>query len=184
MAKLTKEIEKAAAEFDAFDAHVKSLTLDELSSAPKVETEMQVKQSQREINKQDGIYLKPDRRVNSKENFNEKYRTEFDFKNEYVPFIAENKEIIGEAIEMWTKPFPGISAEFWKVPTNKKVWGPRYLAEQISKKSYTRLTMEDKVVSSDGMGTYTGQMVATNRIQRLDARPARGSSQVAMASDF
>lgn len=184
MAKLGKELEKAAAEFDAFDAQVKSLTLDELSTAPKLETEPQVKQSQREISKQDGLYLKPDRRINSKEIFNEKFRTEHTFKSEYVPFIAENKEIIGETIEIWCKPFPGVSAEFWKVPTNKKVWGPRYLAEQISKKSYTRLTMEDRVVSSDGMGSYTGQMVASNRISRLDARPAKGNTQVAMASDF
>ncbi len=184
MAKLTKSIEKAAAEFDAFDEHVKSLTTDELSKAPLLETEPQVKLSNREMAKMDGIVLKPDRRINSKENFNEKFRNEYDFKNEMVPFMAENKEIIGETIELWTKPFPGISAEFWKVPVNKKVWGPRYLAEQISSKSYTRLTMEDRVVSSDGMGSYTGQMVATNRIQRLDARPARGSAQVAMASDF
>ncbi len=83
---------------------------------------------------------------------------------------------------MWTKPFAGLSAEFWKVPTNKKVWGPRYLAEQISRKNYTRLTMEDRPVSSEGGVTYTGQMVATNKISRLDARSARGS--VAMASDF
>jgi hypothetical protein len=182
MAGLSKELQKAVKEVDAFDASVASLTKDECAKAPLLESEPQTKLSQREINKQDGIYLKPDKRINSKETFNEKFRKECDFKSEYVPFIAENKEIIGETIEMWTKPFAGLSAEFWKVPTNKKVWGPRYLAEQISRKNYTRLTMEDRPVSSEGGVTYTGQMVATNKISRLDARSARGS--VAMASDF
>lgn len=182
MAGLSKELQKAVKDVDAFDASVRALTVDDCAKAPKIEEEPQVKMSNREIAKQDGIYLKPDRSINSKELFNEKFRTEYDFKREYVPFIAENKEIIGEIIEGWTKPFPGISAEFWKIPTNKKVWGPRYLAEQISRKSYTRLTMEDRPIGSEGGATFTGQMVATNKIARLDARPARGSS--AIASDF
>lgn len=184
MAKLDKSLEAAVIQSEAFEASVKALTVDECNKAPVVEAEPQVKQSQRELSKQDGIWLKPDRQINSKEVFNEKYRTEFTYKSEYVPFIAENKEIIGETIEAWTKPFAGMSAMFWKIPTNKKVWGPRYLAEQISRKHYTRLTMEDRAVSTDGMGTYTGQMVATNKISRLDARPAKGSTQIAMSSDF
>ncbi len=182
MAGLSKDLQKAAKDLDAFEAQVKAVTNEVDFNSPKEESEPQVKQSNREIAKEDGIYLKPDKRINSKENFNEVYRKECDFKSEYVPFIAENKEIIGETIEMWTKPFAGLSAEFWKVPTNKKVWAPRYVAEQISKKGYNRLTMEDRPVSSDGGHTFTGQMVATNRIQRLDARPARGSSKI--QSDF
>lgn len=182
MAKLSKDLEAAIQNVDSFDASVKALTNEVNMNAPKEECEPQVKMSNREIGKQDGIYLKPDRNINSKETFNEKYRTDYNFKAEVVPFIAENKEIIGETIELWTKPFAGISAEFWKVPTNKKVWGPRYLAEQISRKGYNRLTMEDRPVSQDGGHTFTGQLVATNRIQRLDARPARGST--IMKSDF
>jgi len=182
MARLSKDLEAAIVNVDQFDASVKALTNEVDVNAQKPESEPQVKMSNREIAKQDGIYLKPDRSINSKESFNEKYRTEYEFKKEYVPFIAENKEIIGETIELWTKPFAGISAEFWKVQTNKKVWGPRYLAEQISRKGYNRLTMEDRPVSQDGGHTFTGQLVATNRIQRLDARPARGST--IMKSDF
>lgn len=185
MAKLSKDLEVAIDKVDAFDASVASMTMDACASAPKVESEPQVLQSQREIAKEDGLYLKPDRSINSKESFNEKYRTEYNYKKEYVPFIAEHKEIIGETIELWTKPFAGLSAEFWKVPTNKKVWGPRHLAEQISSKSYTRITMNEQVTTgSDGHGVYFGQLTAANRIQRLDARPARGSKQAAMASDF
>lgn len=184
MAGLSKDLQKAVEKVDAFDASVAALTMDELSKTKKEECEPQVKQSNRELSKEDGLYLKPDKRINSKEPFNEKYRNECNFKSEYVSFVAENKEIIGETLELWTKPFAGLSAEFWKVPTNKKVWGPRYLAEQISRKNYTRLTMEDRTVSSDSMGTYTGQMVASNKIIRLDARPVRSTSRDSMFSEF
>lgn len=184
MAKLDKSLEEAAVAVDQFNDSINKLTMDACASAPKVETEPQVLQTKKEIAKEDGLYLKPDRNINSKEQFNEKYRTDYNFKKEYVPFIAENKEIIGETIEMWTKPFAGMSAEFWKVPVNKKVWGPRYLAEQISRKSYTRIVMEDKATGTEGGHTFYGQLAASNRIQRLDARPARGIKQVAMASDF
>lgn len=184
MAKLSKELEEAAVKVDKFNESVAALTMDELAKAPVKEEEPQTKLSQREIAKDDGLYLKPDKRINSKEPFNEKYRTECNYKSEYVPFIAEHKEIIGETIEIWTKPFAGLSAEFWKVPTNKKVWGPRYLAEQISRKSYTRLVMEDKATGSEGGHMFYGSLAASNKVQRLDARPARGSRQIAMASDF
>lgn len=184
MVKLDKTLEKAIDTVDKFDASIASLTLDETLKAPSIESEPQVKVSNREMAKEDGLWLKPDRRINSKEAFNEKYRKEYEFKLEHVPFVAENKEIIGETIELWTKPFPGISAEFWKVPANKKVWGPRYLAEQISRKSYTRLTMEDRPTETSGDYQFTGAIVAKNRIARLDARPARGMKQVAMSSDF
>lgn len=184
MAKLSKDLEVAMDKVDAFNESVAALTADACAAAPKVVEPPQVLQSEREIAKEDGLYLKPERSINSKETFNEKYRKEYEYKKEYVPFIAENKEIIGESIETWTKKFAGISAEFWKIPVNRKVWGPRYLAEQIASKSYTRLVMEDKATHSEGGGTFYGQMVATNRIQRLEARPARGRLQVAMSSDF
>lgn len=184
MAKLGKDLETAINNVDAFNASVEALTMDECSKAPKQESEPQVLQSKREIAKEDGLYLKPDRSINSKEGFNEKFRSDYNYKTEYVPFIAENKEIIGETIELWTKPFPGVSAEFWKVPTNKKVWGPRHLAEQISSKSYSRIVMEDKATGTDGGHTFYGQLAVSNRIQRLDARPARGTRQIAMTSDF
>jgi len=31
------------------------------------------------------------------------------------------------------KPFPGMPAEEWAIPTNKPINGPRYVAEQIKK---------------------------------------------------
>lgn len=184
MAKLDKELTQAVENLNTFNESISALTMDAVAKAPKLETEPQVLQSQREIAKEDGLYLKPDRSINSKEAFNEKFRNDFNYQTEYVPFIAENKEMIGETLELWTKPFPGVSAQFWKVPANKKVWGPRHLAEQISRKSYTRLIMEDRATNTEGGHTFYGQLAAANKIQRLDARPARGTRTVAMSSDF
>jgi hypothetical protein len=97
--------------------------------------------------------------------------------------IAENKEIIGETIEIWTRPYGGMPAEFWKVPCNKPVWGPRYLAEQIKRAHYHRLTMqENRIVGSDGMGQYFGSMAVDSTIQRLDAMPVSTRKSLFMGS--
>jgi len=167
-----KELDQLAEKAEAFESQVKNLTLDRMNEAPKEELEPQTQLSQKQLEKSKEIYLKPERTIGSKEPFNEKFREDYNFSKEYVQFIAENKEVIGEAIEAWTKKFPGVPAEFWKVPVNKPVWGPRYLAEQIRRKTYHRLQMEqNNVVGADGMGTYFGQMVADKTIARLTAEP-------------
>ena len=170
-----KELAKAEAQFEEFNTQVKTLSSETMSPAPVRESESQTQLSTREINKQDGFYLKPKRTISCREKFNETYRSDYEKKKEYVRFIAENLEIIGETIPIWTRPYPGLSAEEWEVPVNKVVVGPRYLAEQISRKSYTRLKMENSATTgSDGLGTYYGQLVASHKVQRLDARPAAG----------
>ena len=93
-----------------------------MSEAPKMETAPQTKMSQNEIAKSKDIYLKPDKVISCREKFNEKYREDFNFGKEYVQFVGEHKELIGENIEIWTKPFAGVPAEYWIVPTNKPVW--------------------------------------------------------------
>lgn len=181
-----RELDKAEKQFEKFDQEVKDCTLERMNTAPKLETEQQTKVSNRDAQKADGIWLKPKRTIGSKEAFNEKFRDEYNFKKEYVKFIAENKEIIGETIQLWTKKFPGVPAEEWDVPVNKVVWGPRYLAEQIKNATYHRLRMnESQATSMDGMGTYTGQLIVDNVIQRLDAIPVSDRKSIFMgASGF
>ena len=180
-----KELDKAQEQFDKFDENVRSLTLDRMNAAPKQDVEPQTKLSQADLAKKKDIYLKPERSIASKEKFNEDYRTEYNFAKEYVQFVAENKEIIGEAIEMWTKPFPGLPAEFWKVPTNKPVWAPRYVAEQIKRAYYHRLRMDNTIVGTDGMGQYQGAMAVDSTVQRLDAIPVSGKRSIFLgASSF
>lgn len=167
-----KELDKAEKQFDEFKESVEKLTLDRMNESKKEETAPQTQLSQKELSRTKDIYLKPIRYIASKEKFNEKYREKYNYAKEFVYFIAENKEIIGEDIELWTKHFPGVPAEFWKVPVNKPVWGPRYLAEQIRGCKYHRLKTEDRVTGDDGQIKYTGQMVVDTTIQRLDAMPA------------
>lgn len=191
--KISKELDKAQQEFDNFKENIDQLTLDRMNAAPKEEVEPQTKISNREAQKTDGIYLKPIRSImavnpktGEREKFNEKFRKDWEFDKEYVKFVAEHKEIIGETIEMWTHPYGGVPAEFWNIPVNKIVWGPRYLAEQIKKCTYHRLRTDDhKVTSSDGLGTYTGQIIVDQTISRLDAHPVSEKKSVFMgASGF
>lgn len=183
--KSQQELDRADAEFKKFDAEVKEMTLDSMNHAPKVETEGP-KLSQKEINNSKDIYLKPERTISSKEKFNEAFRDDYNFAKEYVQFIAENLEIIGETIEKWTKDFPGVPAEFWKIPTNKPVWGPRYLAESLKRCNYHIFSMDERqIVGADGMGSYTGKIVVDSVKQRLDAHPVSSRKSVFMgASGF
>lgn len=179
-----QELDKAQAQFEAFDQNVKDMTLDRMNAAPKKEEEPQTKLSQSEIAKSKDIYLKPDKAISCRDKFNEDYRKQYEFDKEYVQFIAENKEIIGETIDIWTRPYAGMPAEYWKVPTNKPLWGPRYLAEQIKRKSYHRLVMqENRISSSDGMGQYYGTMAVDTSIQRLDAIPVSTRKSVFMGAN-
>lgn len=178
-----RELAKCETQFDKFQEEVSSLTLDRMNMAPKQDVEPQTKLSHQEVFNSKDIYLKPYRQIRSKEPFNEDFRKDYNFQKEYVYFIAENREIIGEEIDIWTKPFAGLPAEEWKVPVNKPVWGPRYLAEQIKGCKYHRLTMQQsQSTGGDQMGTYYGTMVADSTIQRLDAIPANQRKSVFMGA--
>lgn len=178
-----RELDKAEEQFKEFDDSIKSMTLDRMNKEAKVqEVEPQTKMAQSDIEKSKDIYLKPARTIGSKESFNEKFREDYNFSTQFVQFIAENREIIGETIEMWTKPFPGTPAEFWQVPTNKPVWGPRHLAEKIKKSNYHRFVMENRTTNSDSNGMYYGQMAVDTVVQRLDAHPVSQRKSVFMGA--
>ena len=141
--------------------------------------------SAEQIAKAKEIYLKPIRAISCRDKFNEEFRAAYNFDKEYVQFTAENKEIIGESLDLWTRPYAGMPAEEWKVPVNKPVWAPRYVAEQIKRKYYHRLVMQDRPTSADGMGQYYGSMAVDTTVQRLDAHPVNQKKSVFMgASGF
>lgn len=171
--KADQELERVKGEFDAFEEQIKSLTLDTKSNAPLQELEPQTKLSQKELEKSKDIYLKPKFSFAAKEPFNERFREDYNFQKEYVKFIAENKECIGEKAELWIKPFPGCHCEFWQVPTNKPVWGPRYLAERIRGCVYSEIKMDDHsgVIGTGVEGTYMGHPIITSQKPRLTAEP-------------
>lgn len=176
-----KELDKCEKQFEEFDEQIKSLTLDRMNEAPKKELEPQTKLSSKEIENSQDIYLKPFRTISSREKFNEKFRDDYNFAKEYVRFIAENKEIKGETIDVWTKKFPGQPAEEWLVPVNKPVWGPRYLAEQIRACSYHTFVMDNSKPSAQHQfGTDTGQMIVDNVVPRLTAEPVSAKKSIFM----
>lgn len=179
-----KELDKVEAQFEEFDKQVKDLTLDRMNQAPKQDVEPINKLSSLDIEKSQDLYIKPARSISSKEKFNEKFRSDYNFAKEYVRFIPENREIIGETIELWTKPFAGMPAEFWKIPVGKPVWAPRYVAERIKGCSYHRLVMQQSTTTgSDQMGTYYGSMVADTTVQRLDALPVSPRKSIFMGAN-
>jgi hypothetical protein len=179
-----KELDKAEQQFETFNENVKSLTIDRMNVAPKLDLEPQTKLSTTDIAKSQRIILKPAKIIGCREKFNEDYRSQYEFDKETVQFIAENKECPGNLIELWTKPYAGVSAMFWQVPPNKPVWGPRYLAERLKACSYHRLRMEEKASQgSDQLGNqYNGQMVVDNCINRLDAQPVSERKSIFMGA--
>lgn len=180
-----KELDKAEKQFEAFEKNLQEMTLDRNNAGPKQSVEPQTKLSQDEIENSKEVYLKPSRAIGSKEKFNEDYREDYNFQKEYVRFIAENKEVGGETIEVWTKPFAGMPAEFWKVPVNTPVWGPRYLAEQLTKCKYHRFVMHDRPTTSEAGVQYFGSMAVDTVVQRLDAIPVSTKKSIFMgASGF
>lgn len=168
-----KELDKAEKQFEKFDEEIKQMTLDRMKESSTQNEEPINKLSQQEIEKSKDIYLKPNRQIGSAEKFNENYRDEYNFAMEYVRFIAENKEIGGESITTWTKPFAGMPAQEWVIPVGKPVWGPRHLAEQLTKCKYHRFVMQQNVATGiDHAGNqYYGSMAVDTTIQRLDAIP-------------
>lgn len=177
-----KQLDQAEENFKSFEGGIKNLTLDRMNEAPKLETEPQHQMSQNQIANSKDVYLKPDRVVSARDKFNEKFREQYNYLKQYVPFIAEHSELKGEVIETWTRPFGGMPAEFWKVPTNTPIWGPRYLAEQIKRKSYHRLVMQPTLTNNLGGNQFYGQMAADTTIQRLDAHPVNKSKSVFMSN--
>jgi hypothetical protein len=184
-----KQLDQAAEKFDAFDTHIKTLTMDELNKAPKIELEPSVLLSQREIANSKEIHLKPIRVIGCQDKFNEKFRADWEYQKQEVPFIAENKETQGEALDLWTRPFGGVPAMEWMVPVGKPVWGPRYLAEQIKRKGYHVLSMSSEdhtpnnMVSEGSSMSYVGKMVVKSFKQRLDAVPVSQRKSVFMSND-
>jgi hypothetical protein len=173
-----KELDKVQEQFDSFSESVKEAQLN-VNAAPVVETEQQTKISNREAQAANAPFLKPERNFPCKMAFNEKFRARWEHDKEYVRAIAENNEIIGEAVEVWTKPYAGVPYEFWRVPVNKPVMIPRHLANQLASRMYHRFVMEDKPVSQGGEGTYYGAMAVKETRHRLDCRPVKNMSTVA-----
>jgi len=177
-----EEMVKLEQQFDKFDNEVKSMTMDRMKTAPSEDREQQTKLSQKEIEKSKDIYIKAHRTIGCQEKFNEKYRDDYEFSKEYVHFTAENLEIIGEELDFWTKPFPGVPAQEWKIPVNKPVWCHRFVAERIKGCKYHVMSMQNTLTDSSSSGQFYGTMVVDKTKQRLDATPVSQRKSVFMGA--
>ena len=75
-------------------------------------------------------------------------------------------------------------AEFWQVPSNKPVWGPRYLAERIKGCKHHRLIMDNANMGGDGRTQFYGSMAVDSVVQRLDAYPVSQRKSIFMGNSF
>lgn len=148
--------------------------------------EPQTKLSQNEKLDIDAIVLKPRNIIASRDRFNERFRKDWEFAKEYVRFICENRECPGDVIEVWTRPYGGLPAEYWVVPTNKPVIGPRHLAEQIRGRIYHKMVMHGDQQANQHRDQVTGayQMYGAIAVQekcpRLTAEPVHETRSVFM----
>lgn len=180
-----KELDKAEKQFEAFDEQIKSMTLDRTNAAPKLDQESKNQKSQQEMLNSNVRYLKPKRTIPSREKFNEDYREEYEKAKEHVEFTAEHKEIVGENLEFWTKPFPGMPAEEWCIPVNIAVSAPRYVKKRIDECYYHRFSMQQNMATgTDGMGQYYGHMVVDNIVQRLETHEVKRNPRIYMGNRF
>lgn len=177
--KSQEALDRAEAQFNEFNDSIKEMSNTVPSASMAQEEEPQTKLSQNQIRNAKDIYLKPEKTITDRNPFNEKFRDDYNYYKEYVQFIAEHKEIQGDDIETWTKKFRGVPAEFWRVPTNKPVWGPRYLAEQIASRNYRRLMMdESKATGTNAVGVTYGQLQVESIKKRMDAIPVSSRKSV------
>lgn len=171
----SKELNRLESEFNTFKDNLDNLSKDDISAAPVLEMEPQTKLSSKELKELPKNLIKPSNMIMCRNKFNEKYREEYEYQKQPVEFVAENNEIPGEVIELWTKGWPGVPAEFWKIPVNKPVAAPRYVAEQINRAKYHVFVMQDTVYNESNLGSvnmqYHGSMAVKNTVNRLAARP-------------
>ena len=177
------ELEKAAEQFDLFDAGTKKLTLDRMNEAPKEDKEEKTEVLHKQAERKDIIYLKPTKTIGSNQKINEKFRKEIDYSEELVEFIAENKESPGSSIEIWTRKYGGMPAKFWIVPAGKPICAPRVLAESLKECQHHILSMDQATITTaDMMGQYHGALVVDKTVNRLDAIPYVKSKHIFMGA--
>jgi hypothetical protein len=179
------QLNKADEEFKEFSKQVEAFNPIEVK-APLEEREQQTKLSTREMKNTDAPYIKPMRnvaRVNTKERptfWDEKHRPAHDRDWEYVKITAENNELIGSMIEMWTAEYGCDPAHFWQIPVNRPIYVPRLVAKKIAGCKYHRMSMETadlnntKLHEGENM-QFVGGMVATHTKHRLNAYPVGDS---------
>jgi hypothetical protein len=167
-----KQLESIERQINQQEDQIKSLTLDETNKSPVLEQESSMQLSQKELAKKPDVYIKPTRTLapGRKEKFLDAWKSEYESRKQYVEYTVENNEVIGEDVTLWSKPYPGLPMEEWVLPTNKPIWIPKYVAEQVQNCRYHKFIMDKTPVNTTGEATYYGAMQVKNTVNRLDAK--------------
>lgn len=173
-----RELDKVEDQIGALQQEIQSFNpLDELAPLPE-ETEPQVPMSKKEMKKDDAPYIRPKKTLaatntpKSPTVWNKRWQKMHDRDWEYVKITAENHELIGGSIEMWTREYGCDPAHFWDIPVNRPIWVPRLVARKIARCTYHRLTMDNSIVThGDQVGQVVGGLVVDHTKHRLNAIP-------------
>lgn len=177
-----RELDRAEAQMNTFTENLKDLSENQFKHhAPTLNTDQQTYLSSNEIKKSIDIHIKPSKSIGCRNKFNEDYRSQYEYMKEYVHIIAEHRELRGQTIELWTKFWPGVAAEYWEVPVNKPIWVPRYVSNRIKECGYHTFAMDEtRQTERNGMGTMFGAMIVTNYTQRLDVHEVTDRHSISM----
>jgi|SRR5271154_611572 len=173
-----KELDRAEKQLEKFENDIKAAVDDRSKTAESPDHQI----SQKQIEKSSDIYIKPSKVIFSREKFDETYRESYNEAKKYVHYIVTHEECKGDRIEMWTKPFPGVAAEFWIIPSGKPVWIPKYVADKLENGcGYHRLKTQDRSTELDSSGNqYYGTLVVDEYTHRISARPVSNRRQFSL----
>ena len=168
-AEANKELDKVAGQFEKIEQGISAMAKEDITKIPRQESESQTKLSKKEIDRFDAPVIKYVKAFApaKKSVLPDKWKAQRDHDWELVKVICENKEIIGESIELWNHKWPGDLWTFWVIPTNTPVYIPRTVAKQIHECHYLRRVMKDKAETwfDEGVGLGAAQTIKVNRLE-------------------
>lgn len=173
-----EEIAKIDSQINQVQTAMSNLTQDEINKASVVDFQPQTEITRAMKDFTDAPVIKPIKSIPRPGKPIAKEAKDRAWGWEYVRCIAENREVIGETIELWTGKYHGDMADFWQVPVNRPIYLPRHVAKRISECRYHRVKMQDRPMhnlmnemESTGVSGYSGQLTVVDTRQRLDCRP-------------
>jgi hypothetical protein len=125
--------EKAVRRAEDFEEAVRGMKEAGSRQEEQVDVELTAKISTKD-KREDGIlYLEPAIRIPTGGNKHPEMEKQRSYLYEWVKGVYENKLIGGEGIEFFLTGLPGDDYCLWKIPANRPVALPRYVAQHLSK---------------------------------------------------
>lgn len=163
--KMDKVTEKGLDELEQTQESMKKLTVDEINKAPVKEQEPYYRFCNAE-KKSDAIRIKPTKTFSPRSKPDSREQAAREKAWESVEGYAENREVIGEPICFWLDKYKGDPTCYWEIPCGIKVSLPRFVAQHLASRTYTRFKMNDMMNVEEG--TRAPRMVVEEKINRLN----------------